>query len=73
MPQLPDKIVAELVEEHGLTMKDAKTLVELDDGDRLDYFDLVCEELAVLLHEATEPPEIVPERRRNPSVMVANW
>ncbi|KAL8900066.1 MAG: hypothetical protein Q9207_005872 [Kuettlingeria erythrocarpa] len=73
LPQLPDQIIAELVGEHGLTMKDAKTLGELDDGERLDYFDLVCDELAVLLSEVTEPPGTVLERRRNLSVTVANW
>ncbi len=54
-------------------MKDAKTLVELDNGERLDYFDLVCEELAFLSYDATEAPGTVPERRRNLSVTVANW
>ena len=28
--------------EGGITLKDAKTLVTLDDGERLDYFDEVC-------------------------------
>ncbi|KAL8748386.1 MAG: hypothetical protein Q9184_007343 [Pyrenodesmia sp. 2 TL-2023] len=73
LPELPDQIIAELVGEHGLTIKDAKTLVELDDGERLDYFDLVCEELAVFSHEATESSEAAAERRRKPNVTVANW
>lgn len=37
---LPDETAETLVEDpgYGLTMKDAKTLVTLDDGDRLDYY-----------------------------------
>lgn len=44
LPQLPDETVKTLVEDgrYGLTVKDAKTLVGLDTGDRLDYyFDVV--------------------------------
>lgn len=40
LPQLPEEILDTLVAnpEFGLTMKDAKTLISLDDGDRLEYF-----------------------------------
>lgn len=40
LPMLPDDIANKLVQspEYGLTMKDAKTLVALDDGDRLEYY-----------------------------------
>ncbi|KAJ9665244.1 hypothetical protein H2201_004718 [Coniosporium apollinis] len=40
LPMLPDETADMLVEDpaYGLTMKDAKTLVALDDGDRLDYY-----------------------------------
>ena len=41
MPDLPHKIIGDLVAKSGLTPKDAKTLVDLDDGERLDYFDEV--------------------------------
>lgn len=44
LPALPDETVGTLVEDarFGLTIKDAKTLVGLDTGDRLDYyFDVV--------------------------------
>lgn len=40
LPQLPDVTIKELVKV-GLTLKDAKTLVSIDDGERLDYFDHV--------------------------------
>lgn len=37
---LPDDIANMLVQssEYGLTVKDAKTLVALNDGDRLEYY-----------------------------------
>lgn len=36
---LPDDSIDYLVNHLNLTLKDAKTLVTLDDGARLDYFD----------------------------------
>ena len=40
LPMLPDDIANMLVQssEYGLTIKDAKTLVALNDGDRLEYY-----------------------------------
>lgn len=39
LPTLPDQLLETLTSrEYDLTIKDAKTLVALDDGDRLDYF-----------------------------------
>ncbi|KAF2808086.1 Asp-tRNAAsn/Glu-tRNAGln amidotransferase B subunit [Mytilinidion resinicola] len=40
LPELPDDIASKLVSsvKYGLTMKDAKTMVALDDGERLDYY-----------------------------------
>jgi aspartyl-tRNA(Asn)/glutamyl-tRNA(Gln) amidotransferase subunit B len=38
MPKLPDEIVEVLVESYGLTEIDARTLLNFDDGDRLEYF-----------------------------------
>jgi aspartyl-tRNA(Asn)/glutamyl-tRNA(Gln) amidotransferase subunit B len=37
---LPDELLKMLTEDpsHGLTMKDAKTIISLDEGDRLDYY-----------------------------------
>ncbi|KAL1616548.1 hypothetical protein SLS54_008283 [Diplodia seriata] len=47
LPALPDETVDMLVVDprYGLSMKDAKTLVGLDTGDRLDYYFDVVEEL----------------------------
>ena len=39
IPDLPDDILKDLTTYSGLTPKDAKTLMVLDDGERLDYFD----------------------------------
>lgn len=69
LPQLPDQIVEELVQEQGLTIKDAKTLIELNDGERLDYFDLVCQELAAL----KDSSNLNLESRKKTTVTIANW
>jgi aspartyl-tRNA(Asn)/glutamyl-tRNA(Gln) amidotransferase subunit B len=43
LPALPDEILTTLTTQYGLTMKDAKTLLSSDDGDRLEYyFDVVA-------------------------------
>ena len=40
LPKLPDQMLELLTQdaEHGLTMKDAKTLLSFDDGDRVDFY-----------------------------------
>jgi aspartyl-tRNA(Asn)/glutamyl-tRNA(Gln) amidotransferase subunit B len=40
LPALPDVILTALTTDpsHGLTMKDAKTLLSSEDGDRLEYY-----------------------------------
>ena len=43
LPELPDDTIGDLTENYGLSCKDAKTLVSLDYGGRLDYFDQVSE------------------------------
>jgi len=37
LPELPDQTLARVVDDFGMTMKDAKTLLAFDDGERLDY------------------------------------
>lgn len=66
-------MVQELIQSHGLTIKDARTLVELDDGERLDYFDQVCEKLAELPFAPETPMGVDGKKRRNSGVVVANW
>ncbi|KAL8664113.1 MAG: hypothetical protein Q9202_003297 [Teloschistes flavicans] len=75
LPQLPDQTIGELVQEHGLTLKDAKTLVALDDGERLDYYDSVRHELANLRTESsnsTNPVEQDADQKKS-NITVANW
>ena len=57
LPKLPEDTIKDLVENSGLTIKDAKTLVALDDGDRLEYFDevrLSCHEQGVGLKDGSQ-------------------
>ena len=49
MPELPHDSIQELVNVCDLTIKDAKTLVELDGGSRLDYYDEILEHLGCSL------------------------
>jgi aspartyl-tRNA(Asn)/glutamyl-tRNA(Gln) amidotransferase subunit B len=39
LPELPDQTVIRVQETYGLSLKDAKTLVSLDDGDRLEFLE----------------------------------
>ncbi|KAL8789079.1 MAG: hypothetical protein Q9213_001342 [Squamulea squamosa] len=73
LPQSPDQMIEDLVSNFGLSIKDAKTLVELDHGMRLDYFDLVCTEFVALRNrvEGLNKIDGVEEKRR--SVNIANW
>ena len=43
---VPDQSIHELVNVLGVTLKDAKTLVTVDNGARLDYYDEVLTQLA---------------------------
>lgn len=43
---LPDRVVDVLVEKYGLSVKDAGTLLSLDNGDRLEYYFEVTNQLA---------------------------
>lgn len=64
---LPDDTASMLTsEKYGLTMKDAKTLAILDDGDRLDYYFDVVE----LLKQELSADELV---SNNVGKVAANW
>lgn len=65
LPLLPDQLLTQLTEdpEHGLTMKDAKTLLSFDEGDRVDFY---FEVLANLKQRLIETP---PQLGR----IVGNW
>jgi aspartyl-tRNA(Asn)/glutamyl-tRNA(Gln) amidotransferase subunit B len=49
LPVLPDQLLEFLTADYGLTEKDARTLISLDDGERLEYYletvDIVSKEL----------------------------
>ena len=50
LPELPNDTVARVQQEYGLTSKDAKTLLALDDGARLEFMeetvDILCSKLS---------------------------
>lgn len=52
LPILPDESIDELVNDLEITLKDAKTIVALDDGERLDYFHEV---MACLRNSMADP------------------
>ncbi|KAK4614901.1 Glutamyl-tRNA(Gln) amidotransferase subunit B, mitochondrial [Fulvia fulva] len=55
LPELPDETVERVQKTYGLSEKDAKTIVALDDGDRLDFLEetveLVMRRLGTQDHE----------------------
>ena len=73
---LPDDSIANLVNDLELTLKDAKTLVALDNGARLDYFDSILDELAVLRYREISSEQEWQEwglQDRKYAKTVANW
>ncbi|KAL8803128.1 MAG: hypothetical protein Q9182_003378 [Xanthomendoza sp. 2 TL-2023] len=73
LPQLPDSTVEELSRRDGLTIKDAKTLVELDDGMRLDYYDLARAEFEALLSRYDRSTNTKGPQYKKSGVIIANW
>lgn len=70
LPPLPDALINDLVEKSGLSEKDARTLVLLDDGDRLDYFDEVRAALSDLHASSAVDQTPTPH---DMDKIVANW
>ncbi|KAK3062469.1 hypothetical protein LTS18_003996, partial [Coniosporium uncinatum] len=70
LPKLPDALSATLInaQTYGMSMKDAKTLVALDDGDRLDYYLEVVETLKGRL-----TPEEHGSVKGGPGRVAGNW
>lgn len=62
MPQLPDSSVNELMGCTNLNPKDVQTLVTLNDGARLDYYDEILDHF-----------DDLPNGRKRPAKLVANW
>ncbi|KAI7617879.1 hypothetical protein KC319_g19229, partial [Hortaea werneckii] len=66
MPELPDETVQRVQAQYGLSAKDAKTISDLDDGDRLDFM-----EETVLLVKAASDNNSIDEQKIGK--LVGNW
>ncbi|KAL1957936.1 hypothetical protein VTO42DRAFT_5328 [Malbranchea cinnamomea] len=74
MPALPDEILQILTEDpmYGLSIEDAKTLIELDDGARLEYYQDAVDTVKSL-HQSGEPQAGDQQRSSANGKMVGNW
>jgi aspartyl-tRNA(Asn)/glutamyl-tRNA(Gln) amidotransferase subunit B len=66
LPELPDDTVVRVQQEYGLTSKDAKTLLALDDGERLEFM----EETVNILHDNLDQDEV---SKSKIGKLVGNW
>ena len=66
LPELPDETISRVVKQYGLSPKDAKTIAELDDGDRLDFM----EEVVAHIRQALSAEEM---DQQKVGKTVANW
>lgn len=66
LPELPSDTVTRLVQDYGVTEKDALTLAELEDGERLDFYFCVLVELQSSLGERVD-------NQKKSGKTVANW
>lgn len=74
LPILPDESIQELVSNLEITLKDAKTIVALDDGERLDYFHnvMACLRDSMGDSNATDDFDKTPMYRKMAKT-AANW
>lgn len=77
LPMLPDQTLHELCNVFHLTQQDAKTLIALDDGERLDYYDEVLCQLGssvTVVNEAlkTKSNDLIAQHRLHAKTS-ANW
>ena len=82
LPELPDTTLKELVGDFNISIKDAKTLISLDNGERLQLFDKV---LALLVKYLQDPsykgtiseclvdPSVTQVEKAKIARIVANW
>jgi len=78
LPKLPDQLLVTLThpEEYGLSTTDAKILLSIDNGERLEYFEDVVENLGL---RQTEKSYMAQEKSANRSLrkphgkLVGNW
>lgn len=66
LPELPDDAIARVQQQYGLTSKDAKTLLALDNGERLEFM----EETVDILRKS---PVQADGRNANIGKLVGNW
>ncbi|KAI4718399.1 hypothetical protein E4T48_05436 [Aureobasidium sp. EXF-10727] len=70
LPELPDSTVSRTLNDFGLSMKDAKTLFSLDDGERLEY----CAETIELVQAKLSAQESNDSQAEaKVGKLVANW
>lgn len=63
LPELPDITVQRTVDDYGMSLKDAKTLVLLDDGERLEFM----EQTVALMTESLD------DKKQKLGKMAGNW
>jgi aspartyl-tRNA(Asn)/glutamyl-tRNA(Gln) amidotransferase subunit B len=66
LPELPDDTVVRVQQEYGLTSKDAKTLLALDDGARLEFME---ETVDILCNKLNQAEDSKPKMGK----LVGNW
>ncbi|KAK4556090.1 hypothetical protein LTR86_006786 [Recurvomyces mirabilis] len=71
LPTLPDALEVELQETYGLSLKDAKTMIDVDEGDRVDFFETAVEH--VLSSDDGASDSDVAANKRKVGKMVGNW
>lgn len=65
LAELPDETVARIKQEYGLSLKDAKTIASLDDGDRLEFLEETVHLLRGHLNQQTDGVRL--------GVLAGNW
>ena len=70
VPEMPEQTVARVVEMYGISDKDARTLVDLDDGDRLEFVEETTH-LAFEQLSSSAPAKL--DLQRAVGRLVGNW
>lgn len=74
LPILPDESIQQLVGDLEITLKDAKTMVALDDGERLDYFHEVMARLRDSMGDSNATEDVYQTSMyRKTAKTAANW
>ena len=71
LPELPDETVSRAMQDFDLSLKDAKTLVTLDDGERLEY----CAKVVAIMHRSRDTTADTDHTSSQGKTgkLVANW